>query len=216
MAFAFRDRSVPPVASLARPRLWPNLHDFAAMALLLALGVLLVHGAEDARAPLAALSAQAVSLDPWQLPEYGLRTTLRMFAAMAASLAFTFVVATWAAKSRRAEKVIVPALDILQSVPVLGFISFTVTFFLGLFPGRQLGAECAAVFAIFTSQAWNMAFSFYQSLRTVPGGGAAAAAQPVRPRVPRAGRGWRSTSCSRSPRCCSCCAWPSWKAATCA
>ncbi|WP_434031961.1 ABC transporter permease [[Pseudomonas] boreopolis] len=169
MAFAFRDRSVPPVASLARPRLWPNLHDFAAMALLLALGVLLVHGAEDARAPLAALSAQAVSLDPWQLPEYGLRTTLRMFAAMAASLAFTFVVATWAAKSRRAEKVIVPALDILQSVPVLGFISFTVTFFLGLFPGRQLGAECAAVFAIFTSQAWNMAFSFYQSLRTVPG-----------------------------------------------
>jgi NitT/TauT family transport system permease protein len=169
MAFAFRDRSAPPVASLARPRLLPNLYDFAAMALLLALGVLLVHGAEDARAPLSGLSVQAVSLDPWRLPEYGLRTTLRMFAAMVASLLFTFVFATWAAKSRRAEMVIVPSLDILQSVPVLGFISFTVTFFLGLFPGRQLGAECAAVFAIFTSQAWNMAFSFYQSLRTVPG-----------------------------------------------
>jgi NitT/TauT family transport system permease protein len=62
----------------------------------------------------------------------------------------------------------VPALDILQSVPVLGFLTFTVVFFMGLFPGSQLGAECAAIFAIFTSQAWNMAFSFYQSLRMVP------------------------------------------------
>ena len=77
--------------------------------------------------------------------------------------------ATLAAKSRKAELVIVPALDILQSVPVLGFLTFTVTFFMGLFPGRQLGVECAAIFAIFTSQAWNMAFSFYQALRTIPG-----------------------------------------------
>ena len=64
--------------------------------------------------------------------------------------------------------VLIPLLDVLQSVPILGFLSFTVTFFLGLFPGSTLGAECAAIFAIFTSQAWNMAFSFYQSLRTVP------------------------------------------------
>ncbi|MEH6421308.1 ABC transporter permease subunit [Pseudomonas sp. CGJS7] len=120
------------------------------------------------REPLAALSADPVSLQVANLPEYALRTTLRMFAAMLASLLFTFLVATWAAKSQRAEQAIVPALDILQSVPVLGFLSFTVSFFLGLFPGRQLGAECAAVFAIFTSQAWNMTFSFYQSLRTLP------------------------------------------------
>ena len=59
-------------------------------------------------------------------------------------------------------------LDILQSVPILGFISITVVFFMSLVPGRVLGAEFAAIFAIFTSQAWNMAFSFYQSLRTVP------------------------------------------------
>jgi NitT/TauT family transport system permease protein len=59
-------------------------------------------------------------------------------------------------------------LDILQSVPILGFISVTVVFFMALAPGRVLGAEFAAIFAIFTSQAWNMAFSFYQSLRTVP------------------------------------------------
>jgi NitT/TauT family transport system permease protein len=80
---------------------------------------------------------------------------------MAASLVFTFVYATLAAKSRRAALLLIPLLDVLQSVPILGFVSFTVTFFLGLFPGSLLGAECAAAFAIFTSQAWNMAFSFY-------------------------------------------------------
>ena len=109
-----------------------------------------------------------MSLDYWELPYYAFRTTLRMFAALAASLVFTFTYATLAAKSRRAEMVLIPVLDILQSVPILGFLSFTVTFFLGLFPGNTLGAELAAIFAIFTSQAWNMAFSFYQSLRTVP------------------------------------------------
>jgi NitT/TauT family transport system permease protein len=109
-----------------------------------------------------------VDLDYWNLPYYALRTSLRMFAALVASLVFTFTYATLAAKSRRAEMVLIPLLDILQSVPILGFLSFTVTFFLGLFPGSVLGAECAAIFVIFTSQAWNMAFSFYQSLRTVP------------------------------------------------
>jgi NitT/TauT family transport system permease protein len=109
-----------------------------------------------------------MALDYWQLPYYGLRTTMRMFAALAASLVFTLTYATLAAKSKRAEQILIPLLDVLQSVPILGFLSFTVTFFLGLFPGSTLGAECAAIFAIFTSQAWNMAFSFYQSLRTVP------------------------------------------------
>src|SRR5260370_36699635 len=80
----------------------------------------------------------------------------------------SLVYGTLAAKSRRAEKVLVPILAILQSVPVLGYISFTVTFFIALFPTRVAGAECAAIFAIFTSQAWNMTFSFYQSLRTTP------------------------------------------------
>ena len=59
-------------------------------------------------------------------------------------------------------------LDILQSVPILGFLSFTVVFFMSLFPGQVLGAELAAIFAIFTSQAWNMTFSMYQSLTTIP------------------------------------------------
>jgi NitT/TauT family transport system permease protein len=76
--------------------------------------------------------------------------------------------ATWAAKSERAGKLLVPILDVLQSVPILGFISVTTVFFMSLAPGRVLGAEFVAIFAIFTSQAWNMAFSFYQSLRTIP------------------------------------------------
>ncbi|MFC6839294.1 ABC transporter permease [Xanthomonas theicola] len=167
MALFPRDRSVAGNVA-ARPGVLPNLHDLAVFALLLALGVLLLHGTADMRAPLPPPGAAAVSLELRQLPEYGLRTTLRMFAAMAASLLFTFAVATLAAKSRRAERLVVPALDILQSVPVLGFLTFTVTFFLALFPGRQIGAELASIFAIFTSQAWNMAYSFYQSLRSVP------------------------------------------------
>jgi NitT/TauT family transport system permease protein len=141
-----------------------------ALAILLTLG-LLVFVAEASRhllEPLAELQQVPVSLDPANLPEYAARTTLRMLVALALSLVFTFGYATLAAKSRRAEVLLVPLLDILQSVPILGFISVTVVFFMSLAPGRVLGAEFAAIFAIFTSQAWNMAFSFYQSLRTVP------------------------------------------------
>src|SRR6202522_2205159 len=119
-------------------------------------------------APLSQLEIVPLSLDPTHLPEYAARTTFRMLAGLALSLIFTLTYATWAAKSERAGKLLVPILDILQSVPILGFISITVVFFMSLAPGRVLGAEFAAIFAIFTSQAWNMAFSFYQSLRTVP------------------------------------------------
>jgi NitT/TauT family transport system permease protein len=118
--------------------------------------------------PLAQLEVSPLSLNPVHLPEYAARTTFRMLAALFFSLVFTLTYATWAAKSERAGKLLVPILDILQSVPILGFISITSVFFLSLAPGRVLGAEFVAIFAIFTSQAWNMAFSFYQSLRTVP------------------------------------------------
>jgi NitT/TauT family transport system permease protein len=141
-----------------------------ALAVLLTLG-LLVFFAEASRhllQPLSELRSAPISLAPENLPEYAARTTLRMFLALILSLVFTFTYATFAAKSRRAEVLLVPLLDILQSVPILGFISVTVVFFMSLAPGRVLGAEFAAIFAIFTSQAWNMAFCFYQSLRTVP------------------------------------------------
>ena len=146
----------------------PNVWD--AVAFLCVIGVLVGagHVAEGTLTRIDAPGATEVTLDPLHLPEYALRTTARMFAALAASLLFTFTYGTAAAKSRRAALVLVPVLDVLQSVPILGFLTFTVVFFMNLFPGQVLGLELAAIFAIFTSQAWNMAFSIYQSLKTVP------------------------------------------------
>ena len=155
------------IASAGR-RVLPNQWDLIALAAIMAVLTAIAKSYHGISAPLPAPSEPAVTLAYGNLPYYALRTTLRMFAALAASLVFTFTYATLAAKSRRLEMVLIPILDVLQSVPILGFLSFTVTFFLGLFPGNTLGAELAAIFAIFTSQAWNMAFSFYQSLRTVP------------------------------------------------
>lgn len=160
-------RGTVPISVEQAPR---ALTRWDALAILLTLGML-VFVAEASRhllQPLAELQLEPLSLAPGNLPEYAARTTLRMLAALVLSLVFTFTYATFAAKSRRAEVILVPLLDILQSVPILGFISVTVVFFMSLAPGRVLGAEFAAIFAIFTSQAWNMAFSFYQSLRTVP------------------------------------------------
>ncbi|HET9149007.1 MAG TPA: ABC transporter permease subunit [Alphaproteobacteria bacterium] len=149
-------------------RLLPTGWDIAAFAIVLALFAMVAAAGEQMLRPLAVLNVSPVTLDPWQLPDYALRTTVRMLAALAISLVFTFVYATVAAKSRRAELILIPILDILQSVPILGFISLTVAAFMAMAPGRVLGAEFAAIFAIFTSQAWNMTFSFYQSLRTLP------------------------------------------------
>ncbi len=146
----------------------PNLFDVAAMLFIFGLLIAVTHAARGTLAPLPANAGAIIHLDPAYLPGYALRTTLRMFAALVFSLLFTFTYATWAAKSRRAALVLIPLLDILQSVPILGFLTFTTVFFMSLFPGQTLGAELAAIFAIFTSQAWNMAFSMYQSLRTVP------------------------------------------------
>src|SRR5689334_4264573 len=157
-----------PPLPLRSAGLRPNPYDLAIFIVVGAAFVMLAHGAREMAQPIGQLATAPVTLDPANLPEYALRTVLRMFAAIIASLVFTFVIGTLAAKSKRAELVIIPALDILQSVPVLGFLTFTVVYFIKLFPGSQLGAECAAIFAIFTSQAWNMAFSFYQSLRTLP------------------------------------------------
>jgi len=154
--------------AFASQRRLPNLFDLVAVACIVAVLIYVATVARGTFAPLDAPEATAISLDPVNLPGYAVRTTLRMFAALVASLLFTLTYATWAAKSRRAGLILIPILDILQSVPILGFLTFTVVFFMSLFPGRVLGAELAAIFAIFTSQAWNMAFSLYQSLKTLP------------------------------------------------
>jgi len=154
--------------SILRTRFVPSRWDVLAFFLVLAFFIYFAEAAHGLTTSLAKLEATPISLDPVSLIGYSARTALRMLIAMLASLVFTFTYATLAAKSRRAEILLVPLLDILQSVPILGFISITVVFFLSLTPGRVAGAELAVIFAIFTSQAWNMAFSFYQSLRSIP------------------------------------------------
>ena len=154
--------------ALTQGRRLPNLWDAAAIVCVFAALIGVAHEARGTFMPISAPHALALSLNPANLPDYAVRTTMRMFAALLASLLFTFTFATAAAKSRRASLVLIPILDILQSVPILGFLTFTVVFFMNLFPGQVLGLELAAIFAIFTSQAWNMAFSLYQSLKTVP------------------------------------------------
>src|ERR1017187_3431339 len=141
-----------------------------AIAIVVVIGILTFF-AEASRgllAPISGLAAAPLSLDPSHLPFYAARTTLRMFTALALSLVFTFTYATWAAKSARAEKLLVRMLDILQSVPILGFLSVTLVFFMTLVRVRVRGAEFAVFFAISTRRAWIMTSRNYQSLRTYP------------------------------------------------
>ena len=113
-------------------------------------------------------SAPQLDANPGQIPYYAGRTLLRMWIAFGFSLFFAILLGYLAAKNRIARGIILPALDVLQSVPVLGFLSATVAGFMALFPGSLLGVECAAIFAIFTGQVWNMAFGFYHSMVTIP------------------------------------------------
>jgi NitT/TauT family transport system permease protein len=114
---------------------------------------------------------ESVTIDvdnPWLLPLYTFYSLSRGLIAYVLSLAFTLVYGYWAAKDAVAEKVLVPLLDILQSIPVLSFLPGLVLGLVYLLPGTNLGLELAAILMIFTGQAWNMTFSFYHSLRSVP------------------------------------------------
>lgn len=154
-------------AALANPaRLGADAAVFLAVALLIFAIYRLTNQID---APIQDIATPATfDTNPALLPYYAARSLLRMFAALIASTIFTFLYATLAAKSRRAEKILIPLLDILQSVPVLGFLSVTLTMWLALFPGSEIGVELAAIFAIFTSQVWNMTFAFYQAQVTEP------------------------------------------------
>jgi NitT/TauT family transport system permease protein len=123
----------------------------------------------SAHVPIRAGRVSTIDTSPSQLPYYAARSLLRMFVALFFAYTFSLGYAYVAARNRRARRVMIPALDILQSVPVLGFLAMTVTFFLALFRGSELGLEAASVFAVFTSQAWNITFSFYHSLVTQSG-----------------------------------------------
>lgn len=145
-----------------------GLADITVIFILLSLLYFAAHLGAGMNVSFSASNQSQMSLNPMLLPYYAGRSLLRMFIAFGASLLFTFVYGRIAAYNRTAEKIMIPAIDILQSVPVLGFLSATVLLFMGLFPGSLLGVECASIFAIFTSQVWNMTFSFYYSLTSIP------------------------------------------------
>ena len=109
-----------------------------------------------------------LNTDIVNVPYYAARSLLRMFIALFVSTVFTLVYGTAAARLRRANKVLVPVLDVLQSIPILVFLPIALTLFIKLFPSNLLGLELASIFVIVTSQAWNMTFSFYHSLISQP------------------------------------------------
>lgn len=150
------------------PSGWATRWDLALLPLVIGVFFVLAWASTHTPAGQYTGAHPSLSLDPVLLPIYALKTTLRMACALAISLAFTLVVGTWAAKSRRAEKVLVPLLDIGQSVPILGFLPFALLWALKFLDNSILAANIAAIFAIFTSQVWNMVFSYYQSLKLQP------------------------------------------------
>jgi NitT/TauT family transport system permease protein len=150
----------------ARPRLrWLDFLILAAVACLLWSLRSLERGM---LAPLD-VSQQPLDQSLASLPYYAGRTVLRMWIAFGFSLAFALTTGYVAAHNRWARAILLPLLDVLQSVPVLGFLSATAPLFLQLFPHSLLGMECASIFAIFTGQTWNLCFAFYQSIRSLPG-----------------------------------------------
>jgi NitT/TauT family transport system permease protein len=138
-------------------------------AILLVLGALVAGTVALARRWAAPLRpAIDIDLSLWALPKYTLLSLSRGLAAYALSLVFTLVYGTIAAYNRRAERVMIPLLDVLQGIPVLGFLPGLVLGMVGLFPHSNVGLELACVLMIFTGQVWNMTFSFYGSLRAIP------------------------------------------------
>jgi NitT/TauT family transport system permease protein len=112
--------------------------------------------------------AETIDLTPWALPRYAGLSTLRMAVAYVFSLTFSLVYARIAAGNPRAERVMLPVLDILQSIPILSFLPGVVLALIALFPHSVVGLELSAIILIFTSQAWNLAFAFHQALMTIP------------------------------------------------
>jgi len=147
---------------------YPNVWDMLVLFVVFAIIIVFALIARQMGSPYHLGETIVIHLNPSYLPNYALHTVLRMFMAMGISLLLTFLFGTWAAKSKHAERIIIPLVDVLQSVPILGFLSITVPTFIGLFPHSLWGPECAAIFAIVTSQVWNMLLGFHQSLKSVP------------------------------------------------
>jgi NitT/TauT family transport system permease protein len=152
--------------SLIRDRSWNFLLDGAVFAALLAVGYAVVAVARYwFSAPVAAVE---ISLSPWAIPRYAFYSLVRMVVAYLLSLLFAVAYGYIAAYHRRVEGIMLAILDILQSIPVLSFLPGVMLAMVSLFPSRQLGVEFGSIVLIFTGQVWNMAFSFYASLKAIP------------------------------------------------
>ncbi len=148
-----------------RRRRWMDLFVLAAFAGLVMGFMLVARQWTAVQRPLV-----EIDLSPLALPKYALLSMARAGVAYAISIVFSLSVAYWAAKDALAEKVLIPILDILQSVPLLAFLPVVLLAMVRLFPHSNTGLELSAVILIVTCQAWNLAFAFYQRLKTLPEG----------------------------------------------
>lgn len=155
-------------ASVRATSVKPNIWDIIAFLLVFSVIFLFAWAGLQMAQPYNLGEVIPISLSPTMLPYYALYSVARMLIALLFSLLFTFMVGTIAARYKTAERLIIPIIDIMQSIPVLGVLPIAVWGGLLLFPKSRLGPECAALIAIFTSQVWNITLSFYQSLKTVP------------------------------------------------
>ncbi len=147
-------------------RTWPFIIDVGIGAGLLAAfyGILLIGRYWSS----GAVPEVDISLSPWKLPQYAFYSCVRIFIAYLLSLAFSIGYGYLAAYNKRVEAFLIATLDILQSIPVLSFLPGVMLAMISLFPTRQLGIEMGAIVVIFTGEVWNMAFSFYASLKSIP------------------------------------------------
>lgn len=146
----------------------PNLWDLIALILTLGVFFLLGQTLQNMANTDVNVTHQVIDLSLGALPKYALCSVVRMFVALLFSLLVTLIFGTWAARSPLAERLIIPMVDVLQSIPILGYLTIAASVMVKVFNGGVLGFEMVAIFVIFTSQVWNMILSFYQSLIMMP------------------------------------------------
>ena len=145
-----------------------NIWDVVALTLVIWIFVLLKNTVGYMSSPVPTNLTQPLSLNIEHLPEYVLRSLTRIALALAASITFSIIYALIAAKNKYLQKPMIALLDIMQSIPILGYMSFTITGFIALAPNSILGYELAVIFTVFTCQVWNITYSIYQSILTIP------------------------------------------------
>lgn len=148
--------------------LWWNRHDFALISLFLLIFTTLGYGFFCMHGAINHQFQQNSTLTVSSLPYDSLRTMMRLLIGLIISLIFAIGVGYCTAKNRHFANVMLPLINFLESVPLIGFLSFSSVFFMSLYPNNIMGIEYAAIFGVFTSQVWNMALSVHQSLRIIP------------------------------------------------